>query len=80
MKILINLKIVLKKKNFRFTPGILINSTVNADAEIVNITFRHRYQNLLTVHGKVVMSQWMAREAGWRNGIISTVPYEQQKL
>ena len=34
----------------------------------------------MTVHGKVLLSQWLTREAGWRCGIMSTVSYEQQKL
>ena len=28
----------------------------------------------------VFLRQWLTREAGWRYGIMSTVPYEQQKL
>ena len=34
----------------------------------------------MSVHGKVLLRQWLTREAGWRYGIMSTVPYEQQKL
>ena len=34
-----------------------------------------RHHNQLTVHGKVLLRQWLTREAGWRYGIMSTVPY-----
>ena len=27
-----------------------------------------------------LLRQWLTREAGWRYGIMATVPYEQQKL
>ena len=33
-----------------------------------------------TVHGMVLLRQWLSREAGWRYGIMFTVPYKQQKL
>ena len=38
----------------------------------------HRHHNYLAVHGEVLLRQWLTREAGY--GIMSTVPYEQQKL
>ena len=34
----------------------------------------------MTVHGKVLLRQWLTWEAGWRYGIMSTAPYEQQKI
>ena len=34
----------------------------------------------MTGQGEVLLRQWLTREAGWRYGIMSTVPYEQQKI
>ena len=69
----------VKKKSMK---SVTVNFSENS-IQLINMYHRLRYNKILTVHDNMGgrLALWYHIYGyGWRYGIISTVPYEQQKI